>query len=91
KNGIEAIETYQADPEIILILMDLQMPEMGGYEATEKLREMGVTIPIIALTASALMEDQERIKQAGMDDFITKPFDPTNLREKIVKYTQHPL
>lgn len=90
KNGIEAIETYQSDPEIILILMDLQMPEMGGYEATEKLREMGVTIPIIALTASALMEDQERIKQAGMDDFITKPFDPTNLREKILKYTQHP-
>jgi signal transduction histidine kinase/CheY-like chemotaxis protein len=90
KNGKEAIDVYQSDPKIVVILMDLQMPEMDGYEATEKLREIGVTTPIIALTASALVEDQEKIKSAGMDDYITKPFDPVNLREKLIKYTQHP-
>lgn len=86
KNGKEALEKYQADSEIALILMDLQMPVMDGYEASRKFRSLGVTKPIIALTASALMEDQIKIKNAGMDDYVTKPFDPEILHQKISQY-----
>ncbi|MEP4535335.1 MAG: ATP-binding protein [Cyclobacteriaceae bacterium] len=89
ENGEEAVKMARLN-KYSLILMDLQMPVMDGYRATEKIRAFDRKTPIIALTASALMEDQERIKQAGMDDFITKPFHPTNLREKIIKYTHQP-
>lgn len=62
------------------------MPVMDGLEASRKLRTKGLRIPIIALTASALLEDQEKISRAGMDDFVTKPFDPVDLKSKIQSY-----
>lgn len=69
-----------------LVLMDLQMPVMDGYEAARKMRERGIKIPIIALTASALLKVQQRVLDAGMDDYITKPFDPDELKVKLIKY-----
>jgi signal transduction histidine kinase len=70
-----------------VVLMDLHMPEMNGYDATKMIRELNDdyfhTVPIIALTASALMEDRERIYQFGMSGFIIKPFNPTELYWKI--------
>lgn len=69
-----------------LILMDLQMPGMDGYTVSRKLRESGINIPILAFTASALMDVRQKITDSGMDDFVIKPFDPEELYKKIVKY-----
>ncbi len=74
-NGKEALEQYRsASPDIIF--MDIQMPEMNGHEATKMIRAMETEkhIPIIALTAGTQTEEKEKCLEAGMDDFITKPF-----------------
>lgn len=75
-NGLEAIESYSKGG-FDLILMDCQMPEMDGYEATIRIRDLekktGKHIPIVALTANALKEDEDHCRAVGMDDFIAKP------------------
>jgi len=74
ENGEEAIERAQAQ-EFDLILMDVQMPVMDGFEATQHLRQqLGITTPIIALTASAINGEKQRCLAAGMNDYLTKPF-----------------
>ena len=70
-----------------LILMDLQMPDMDGYTISQKLREQGVKIPILAFTASALFDVREKIAASGMNDYVIKPFDPEDLYRKLVKQT----
>ncbi len=74
-NGIEAVEKYTGDPDgYDLIFMDVQMPEMDGKEATEKIREKGFhDVPIIAMTAHAMKGDREMCIEAGMNDYMTKP------------------
>lgn len=86
QNGQEAIRMVYAET-FNIILMDLQMPVMDGYEAALEMRKMGIETPIIALTASALADDQKRIKSSGMDDFIVKPFDPDRLYQMIADFT----
>jgi CheY-like chemotaxis protein len=74
-NGLEAIEALQRQPYDV-VLMDVQMPEMDGLEATRHIRQEVVEDMqprIIAMTASAMQEDQERCLAAGMDDFVSKP------------------
>ena len=75
ENGKEATKAFEAK-EYDLILMDLQMPEMDGYEATSKIRnhERGKKVPIVALTANADEETRKKCKEVGMNDFISKPF-----------------
>jgi len=87
ENGQEAVELTHTR-NFDLILMDLQMPVMDGYQATKALRARGLKTPIIALTASALLDEQNKIFNAGMDDFVIKPFDPDELLAKIIKYIE---
>ena len=81
-NGRDAVDTVAAQP-FDVVLMDVQMPEMGGFEATgiirARERDSGAHLPIIAITAHVMKGDRERCLAAGMDDYITKPFDSRNL------------
>ncbi|MBI9091574.1 MAG: response regulator [Desulfobacterium sp.] len=84
-NGEESLTAVdKADFQIIF--MDIQMPKMDGYEATRRLREMKVDIPIIAMTAHAMVGERERCLQAGMNDYIPKPIDPPDLYAKLIKW-----
>lgn len=86
ENGRIALEMVAKD-DYDLILMDISMPEMDGYTATKEIRSGNHThdkdIPIIAMTASALIGENQKCFKAGMNDYITKPFEPENLMEKI--------
>lgn len=88
ENGEIALERL-ADNTYDLVLMDLQMPKMDGYTCAKAIRQLPnqekANIPIIALTASALLEVQKEVLGAGMNDFITKPFNPQDLFQKIAK------
>jgi CheY-like chemotaxis protein len=90
-NGEEGVELYLANPsKYNAILMDLQMPIMGGYEATKIIREQDKVVPIIALTAAAMIEDKEKVLEAGMNDHLSKPIDTTELYKKIAQWF-HPI
>lgn len=87
-NGLEAIEQVTRHP-FDLILMDLQMPFMDGYEATRNIRKAGYSpeeLPIIALSASAMVSEKDEAFHAGMNDFVSKPFNPIELYTKIKKH-----
>ena len=82
KNGLEGIEKLNEHPETDLVLMDIMMPEMDGYEATKKIRKdkRFKDIPIIALTAKAMKEDREKCIAAGANEYLAKPID----RDKLI-------
>ncbi len=86
-NGREAIAQVQAH-HYAAILMDLQMPEMDGIEATRRIRELpeGTAVPIIAMTAAALLSDREASQAAGMNDFVSKPIDVTELSSVLLRW-----
>ena len=87
-NGMEALRALDSE-HFDLVLMDVQMPEMDGFEATTKIRmqerQSGEHIPVIAMTAHAMTGDRERCLKAGMDDYISKPIHPKELRKIIEK------
>ncbi len=85
EDGNEAVQKA-LNRSFDLILMDIQMPNMNGYEATRKLRNEGVKTPIIALTASAMSGDEGKCVCAGCDDYLSKPLDRRKLLEKIRKH-----
>ncbi|WP_428034801.1 ATP-binding protein [Amphritea sp.] len=96
QNGQEAIEILrqQTDDTVLAIIMDCQMPVLDGYEATRKIRagEAGPiykNVPIIALTAAALQGEKEKCLQAGMNDYLSKPFEPETLKQLLCQWLPH--
>jgi PAS domain S-box-containing protein len=88
-NGKEGFEKFKANQtKYDLILMDLQMPIMSGYESTRNIREINKTIPIIALTAAAMIEDKQKALEAGMNDHLGKPINQNELYKTISKFTK---
>lgn len=86
KNGKEAIETCRRIADIDLILMDIQMPEIGGYEATKQIRKFNKNVVIIAQTAFGLYGDKEKAIEAGCNDYLSKPIDKMEFENLIYKY-----
>ena len=91
ENGMEAVTMFKEHPhKYSLILMDIQMPFMDGYDATRKIRAEGyaeaAAIPIVAMTASVFREDVEKCLESGMNDHLGKPVDTGDLFDKLEKY-----
>ena len=86
KTGIEATEVCRNNPDIDLVLMDIQMPGLNGYEATRQIRQFNKDIVIIAQTAFGLLGDREKSLDAGCNDYIAKPINKTELDSLIQKY-----
>ncbi len=88
-NGKEAVDIVSANPyKFDIILMDLQMPIMSGYEATKIIREKNSKVPIIALTAAAMVEDREKAINAGMSDHLSKPIDAKALYDSLIHWSK---
>ena len=81
-DGAQAVTMAQSEKPA-LILMDMSLPGMDGWEATRQIKAVNRTIPIIALTAHAMASDEQKAKEAGCDDFDTKPVELARLLEKI--------
>lgn len=90
RNGIEAIEVFKKNPDIDIILMDIKMPKMDGFEATKEIRSFDEDIIIIAQTAYALSNDREEAINAGCNDHISKPIIKKELLSIISKYAKLP-
>ena len=86
KTGKEAVEICRTNPDLDLILMDIQMPGMNGYEATRQIRQFNKEIIIIAQTAYGLFGDREKAIESGCNDFVTKPINISALKETIRKH-----
>jgi signal transduction histidine kinase/ActR/RegA family two-component response regulator len=86
RSGNEAVKLCRDNPDIDLILMDIQMPEVNGYEATRQIREFNKDVVIVAQTAYGLSGDKEKAVKAGCNDYISKPIDKEDLFELIQKY-----
>lgn len=85
-NGKEAVELCRAHSEISLVLMDIKMPVMDGIEATRKIKSFRQSLPIIAVSAYCLDDDQKGLKEVGFDDFVFKPVNKNILLEKVSEY-----
>jgi two-component system, cell cycle response regulator DivK len=86
KNGLEAVNFAKENPSLNLILMDLQMPEMNGYDATREIKKIYPKLIIIAQTAFAMSDDRTKALEAGCDDYLAKPIRSKDLLDTVNKY-----
>jgi len=86
EDGLEAINICQSDEKIDLVLMDIQLPNIDGYEATRQIKKIRPKLPVIAQTAYAYHTDKEKALASGCDDFIAKPIDEEDLMKLVIKY-----
>jgi signal transduction histidine kinase len=86
KDGLEAVEICKSNSEIDLVLMDIRMPNLDGYEAFKKIREFNKELPIIAQTSYSFQEDLDKINELGFNGFISKPINKNKLYELIKIY-----
>jgi CheY-like chemotaxis protein len=85
-DGTQAVENVKNHSDISLVLMDIKMPKMNGYEATRRIKEIRPKLPVIAQTAYALSSDREQALHAGCDNYIAKPIDKDSFLEVIKSY-----
>ena len=86
RNGIEVLDICEKEKAMDLVLMDLQMPEMNGYEATQILKKKYPELPVVAQTAFAMSDDREKALDAGCDDYLAKPIKSKDLLIIAEKY-----
>ncbi len=86
RNGQEAVDLFSVHPEIDIVLMDIMMPEMNGYQATAIIKEKNPDIPVIAQTALAMEGDAKKVTDAGCNDYLSKPIRMNDLLEKLSVY-----
>ena len=86
RNGVEAVQICRKNSDIDLILMDIKMPEMNGYEATKQIRQFNKKVIIVAQTAYALLGDKEKSIETGFNDYISKPFKKGTFTDLLEKY-----
>ena len=81
ENGRDGIAVLQNNPDVDIVLVDVMMPEMDGYETMQTIRQLSVfdALPMVALTAKAMQGDREKCIEAGASDYITKPVDTEQL------------
>lgn len=88
KNGREAIDIFRANPDITLILMDLKMPVIDGFEATRQIKCINPDVPVIAITAYAMAGDEQKVLSAGCDGYLSKPISKERLLRKIAQFVK---
>jgi CheY-like chemotaxis protein len=86
QNGVQAIDLCREDPHPDLVLMDIQLPVMDGYTATRKIKGLNSDIPVVAQTAYAMAEDKLKSREAGCDDYLSKPILKEDLMKILEKY-----
>ncbi|MFP4471400.1 MAG: response regulator [Bacteroidales bacterium] len=86
QDGDESVELCRQNESINLVLMDIQLPTVSGFDATQKIREIRGNLPIVAQTAFAMVGDREKSLAAGCDDYISKPIRRKAFLDKLAKY-----
>ena len=86
-DGLQAVNQMKEN-DFDIVLMDIQMPVMNGYKATEEIRKFNLTTPILALSASVFMEIKDKVRSCGMNGYVFKPFNPEDLFKEIEKFTK---
>ncbi len=85
-NGSQAISYFETNNDIQLVLLDIQLPGVNGYEVLSHIKKVNPTLPVIAQTAYSMSDDREKCLNAGCDDYISKPINIAKLRELVQKY-----
>lgn len=85
-NGLQALDEFKKNNDISVVIMDIKMPKMDGYEAFREIRKLNPEIPVIAITAYALTEAREKIMKMGFTDYISKPFDIQTVIDTLIKF-----
>jgi len=86
KTGMDAIDVCKKNPDIQIVLMDIQMPDLDGFEATRQIRLFNREVVIIAQTAYAFSDDKKKALAAGCNDYVSKPFSKVDLMQLIERY-----